>query len=345
MGLELPEHAPERLIDYIGLLMHWNKAFNLTAIRDPREMISKHLLDSLSVQPFIGGGLVADVGSGAGLPGIPLAIALPQTQFVLIDTNGKKTRFLTQAKISLGLDNIEVVHSRVEEYRPDNRFDVIISRAYAGTNDILSSTEHLQGQDTRILVMQGKLDEGFDHDNYRLLESTWLDVYGLDAERHAHLPTCNIRTLFVRPERRFARRVPKSQSCMRLYKSVFDSLGAEFILPDMIRFLKSFLEVAKFYVCFRTYVIRLIVMNEGGSFLHRFEGIKNSGKYLILNPNEFQGFFVVSPNGVGGQPPDRMREVVLFPKPGGSQLTRQQDGVNARRQTAAHTGQTSLHAQ
>ena len=99
MGIELPGPALHKLIDYLGLLSHWNRAFNLTAIRDGEEMLSKHLLDSLAVMPYIGEGLVLDVGSGAGLPGIPLAIAMPQNHFVLIDSNGKKTRFLTQVKI------------------------------------------------------------------------------------------------------------------------------------------------------------------------------------------------------------------------------------------------------
>ena len=192
MGLHFPVEVQQKLVHYIQLIARWNKTFNLTAIRDVEDMVSKHLLDSLVIQPYVEGKTVLDVGSGAGLPGIPLAITSPDKRFVLLDSNGKKTRFLTQAKIELKLDNVEVVHSRVEEYRPDlaadraaaGPFDVIISRAYASTNDILSSTEHLQGPNTRILVMQGKLDEDFDHDNYRLLETTRLAVYGLDAERH-----------------------------------------------------------------------------------------------------------------------------------------------------------------
>ena len=194
MGLEVPEHLPEQLIDFVGLLIHWNKAFNLTAVRDPQEMISKHLLDSLSVLPYIGEGNVIDVGSGAGLPGIPLALAMPDTAFVLNDCNGKKTRFLMQAKIALKLSNVEVVNQRIEEYRPnaDNGktpFDVIIARAYASIDDILSSTSHLQGEDSRILVMQGKLDNHvFDKEQglagYKLSEVHKLNVPGLDAERH-----------------------------------------------------------------------------------------------------------------------------------------------------------------
>ena len=189
MGIELPEPALHKLIDYLGLLSHWNRAFNLTAIRDSEEMLSKHLLDSLAVMPYIGEGLVLDVGSGAGLPGIPLAIAMPQNHFVLIDSNGKKTRFLTQARIALGLDNIEVVKQRVEAYSPmkDNHriyFDAVIARAYASSTEILQNTAHLHKPETRILIMQGRLDESVDVPAYVLKQSHTLNIYGLDAERH-----------------------------------------------------------------------------------------------------------------------------------------------------------------
>jgi 16S rRNA (guanine527-N7)-methyltransferase len=189
MGLHFSVPVQQKLVHYIQLIARWNKAFNLTAIRDVEEMVSKHLLDSLVVQPFIEGETVLDVGSGAGLPGIPFAITSPDKHFVLIDSNGKKTRFLMQAKIDLKLDNIEVVNKRVEDYRPmkDGHriyFDVITARAYATTDDILSSSAHLQDESTRILVMQGKLDEQINSDQYQLLESHVLNVYGLDAERH-----------------------------------------------------------------------------------------------------------------------------------------------------------------
>ena len=189
MGIELPEPALHKLIDYLGLLSHWNRAFNLTAIRDSEEMLSKHLLDSLAVMPYIGEGLVLDVGSGAGLPGIPLAIAMPQNHFVLIDSNGKKTRFLTQVKITLGLDNVEVVNQRVEAYSPirdDHRiyFDAVVARAYASSTEILQNTAHLHKPETRILIMQGKLDESIDVPGYVLKQSHTLNIYGLHAERH-----------------------------------------------------------------------------------------------------------------------------------------------------------------
>jgi 16S rRNA (guanine527-N7)-methyltransferase len=189
MGLHFSIHEQQKLVHYIQLIARWNKAFNLTAIRDVEEMVSKHLLDSLAVQPFVEGKLVLDVGSGAGLPGIPFAITSPDKHFVLLDSNGKKTRFLMQAKIDLKLDNVEVVNKRVEDYRPikDGHriyFDVITARAYATTDDILSSTSHLQDEATHILVMQGKLDERINNDQYELIESHVLDVYGIDAKRH-----------------------------------------------------------------------------------------------------------------------------------------------------------------
>ena len=189
MGLHYSVETQQKLVHYIQLIARWNKTFNLTAIRDVEDMVSKHLLDSLVVQPYLEGDLILDVGSGAGLPGIPFAITSPDKKFVLIDTNGKKTRFLTQAKIDLKLDNVEVIHQRVEDYQPMEEghriyFDVITARAYAATDDILSSTLHLQNKATQIFVMQGKLDEGFNQQQHRLVESHSLDVFGLDADRH-----------------------------------------------------------------------------------------------------------------------------------------------------------------
>ena len=184
LGLALPADTSGRLLDYIELLHRWNRTYNLTAVREPQQMVSKHLLDSLAVLPFIGEDSVVDVGSGAGLPGIPLALARPKQSFVLIDTNSKKTRFMQQAKIALGLKNVEVVHSRVQDYQPGESAPVIIARAYAATDDILASTCHLHGGDTRILVMQGKRDESLNTPGYQIRALHGLDVPGLNAERH-----------------------------------------------------------------------------------------------------------------------------------------------------------------
>lgn len=189
MGLYYSVETQQKLVHYIQLIARWNKTFNLTAIRNVEEMVSKHLLDSLVVQPYVEGKNILDVGSGAGLPGIAFAITSPEKHFVLLDCNGKKTRFLTQAKIELKLENVEVVHSRVEDYMPHDAehriyFDVITARAYATTDEILKSTSHLQDENTSILVMQGKLDEQVSDIGYELVGSHVLDVYGLDAERH-----------------------------------------------------------------------------------------------------------------------------------------------------------------
>lgn len=152
----------ERLLAYLALLSKWNRAYNLTAIRDPQEMVDRHLLDSLSVAPHLerrrkrhGGLRVIDVGTGPGLPGIPLALLHPDSTFFLLDSNGKKTRFLTQVKAELGLGNVTVVHSRVEDYHPEALFDVVIARAFASLADILAGSRHLLAPRGRILAMKG----------------------------------------------------------------------------------------------------------------------------------------------------------------------------------------------
>jgi 16S rRNA (guanine527-N7)-methyltransferase len=190
MQLSLPDGVPEKLIDYLDLLNHWNKAYNLTAIRDPAEMVSKHLLDSLAVLPYLGdASSLIDVGTGAGLPGIPLALCRPNLRVVLNDCVGKKTRFLTQAKLVLGLDNVEVVNQRIEDYRPIEQgraiyFDLVIARAYAASDIIVAGTRHLHHPGTRILVMQGKQDSRLDVAGYRVAEVHTLYIAGLAAERH-----------------------------------------------------------------------------------------------------------------------------------------------------------------
>ncbi|WP_376738969.1 16S rRNA (guanine(527)-N(7))-methyltransferase RsmG [Pseudomonas luteola] len=155
LGVELSDEQVEKLLAYMGLLQKWNKAYNLTAVRDPDEMVSRHLLDSLSVVPHISAGRWLDVGSGGGMPGVPLAILFPESTFTVLDSNGKKTRFLTQAKIELGLDNLQVIHSRVEEFTPDYRFTGIVSRAFSSLADFTNWTRHLGDSLTQWLAMKG----------------------------------------------------------------------------------------------------------------------------------------------------------------------------------------------
>ncbi|MBA1264794.1 16S rRNA (guanine(527)-N(7))-methyltransferase RsmG [Pseudomonas stutzeri] len=157
LGIELSEVQQQQLLGYLALLNKWNKAYNLTAVRDPAEMVSRHLLDSLSVVPHAepGGSRWLDVGSGGGMPGIPLAILFPERHFTLLDSNGKKTRFLTQAKLELKLANVEVIHSRVEQFKPEQPFTDITSRAFSSLEDFANWTRHLSDGTTRWLAMKG----------------------------------------------------------------------------------------------------------------------------------------------------------------------------------------------
>ena len=155
LGVALSETQHSQLLGYLALLIKWNKAYNLTAVRDPDEMVSRHLLDSLSVVPFIDGERQLDVGSGGGMPGIPLAIMFPDMKVTLLDSNGKKTRFLTQVKLELKLDNLEVIHSRAEAFQPEQPFTGIISRAFSSLEDFTQWTRHMGDTNTRWLAMKG----------------------------------------------------------------------------------------------------------------------------------------------------------------------------------------------
>lgn len=186
LELTLTDGQLQRLIDYLGLLHKWNKAFNLTAVRDPQAMVSLHLLDSLSVVPHIAGETLIDVGTGGGLPGVPLAIAFPDRHFTLLDSNGKKTRFLFQVKQALGLDNVAIVHSRVESYQPDTPFDGVISRAFASVHTMIEGCEHLLNPDGHFYAMKGvfpqaELSEVEKH--YIVVASHPLTVPGVEGQR------------------------------------------------------------------------------------------------------------------------------------------------------------------
>ncbi len=159
---ELPFSTEEDLVDqlsaFIDRLVKWNKTFNLTAIRKAEDMVGQHLMDSLSIAPYLSGTRVLDVGSGAGLPGLPLAILYPDKNFILLDSNGKKTRFMTQVVIDLGLANVQVVHARVEEYM-ERRFDHVLCRAFAPLSIIVQKIAHLISENGTLLAMKGRIDE------------------------------------------------------------------------------------------------------------------------------------------------------------------------------------------
>ncbi|HRH80841.1 MAG TPA: 16S rRNA (guanine(527)-N(7))-methyltransferase RsmG [Thiobacillaceae bacterium] len=176
----------DRLLAYLDLLNKWNKTYNLTAIREPERMLTHHLLDSLAVLPFVGRDALLDVGSGAGLPGIPLAISRPDLSITLLDVVGKKCAFMQQACIQLGLANTRVVNERVELWRPEARFGQIISRAYGELDDLVRQTGHLLARGGRWLAMKGNLPQTeLDHlRGARLVEAIRLRVPDLEAERH-----------------------------------------------------------------------------------------------------------------------------------------------------------------
>jgi len=186
--LGLAATLAEPLLAYLRLLARWNATYNLTAIRDPREMLVKHLLDSLAMQAHLDGiGTLADLGTGPGLPGIPLAIARPALQVTLVESNGKKARFLREAVRQLRLGNVHVVESRIEAFDAPVGFDAITARALATLPLILELGGHLLGPDGRLLAMKGVVPQ----DEIAALPRGWrmasmhaLHVPGLDAERH-----------------------------------------------------------------------------------------------------------------------------------------------------------------
>jgi 16S rRNA (guanine527-N7)-methyltransferase len=155
LGLELPRDARDSLLAFLALLEKWNRTHNLTAIRDPLKMVSHHLLDSLAVLPHLPAGSLADVGSGAGLPGIPIAIADPSRAVVLNDSNRKKVAFLRQATIELDVRNARVHAGRVEEWRPGERFAVVISRGFAALAGFCAAARHLVAGDGVLAAMKG----------------------------------------------------------------------------------------------------------------------------------------------------------------------------------------------
>ena len=194
MHLHLSHEIQIKLIEYLFMLKKWNKTYNLTAITDDKKIITHHILDSLAVVPYIDGETILDIGSGAGLPGIPLALALPQKKFVLLDSNHKKTRFLFYVIATLKINNVEIVHQRVETYNPRTskiakEFDIIISRAFSSLKEMFNKTKELCGSRCNLLAMKGKtptkeVEEINREEINKQIIVYNLDVPGLNEERH-----------------------------------------------------------------------------------------------------------------------------------------------------------------
>ncbi len=191
-GLKYPPSLRQKIIVYIALMIKWNRSFNLTSVRQPKDIIPRHILDSLSILPFLTGKRVLDVGSGAGLPGIPLSIFSPEHHFVLIDSRNKKTRFLLQARQALNLNNVEVINQCVEDYQAEAPFDCIMARAFSDVPTLLQKTEHLSTRGTRFLIMKGAYPRAELVDlptGFTVQEVKPLMVPGLQAERHVVIVT------------------------------------------------------------------------------------------------------------------------------------------------------------
>jgi 16S rRNA (guanine527-N7)-methyltransferase len=188
LAVPLPPEASERLLAYITLLHKWNRVYNLTAIRAPQQMLSHHLLDSLAVLPCLPSAKsIADIGTGPGLPGIPLAVARPETAVALVESNHKKATFLTQAKLELKLDNVQVICERVEAFQPPEKFGVVISRAFSDLAEFVGLARHLCAPGGVLAAMKGL----YPHEELAALpgdvtvEKVFpVKVPGLEAERH-----------------------------------------------------------------------------------------------------------------------------------------------------------------
>lgn len=188
LGLnEITASQRDRLVRFVSLIHKWNKAYNLTSVREPEQMMVKHILDSLAVKPFVTERNVVDVGTGPGLPGIPLAIVLPDVQFTLLDSLGKRVRFMKQALYDMGVENAAPIQSRVEAHNPQQPYDAVISRAFASLKDMLHWCEHLVDSQGKFLALKGQfpqseIDEVSDH--FQIDKVNTLSVPGLEGERH-----------------------------------------------------------------------------------------------------------------------------------------------------------------
>lgn len=183
----IAEKMQEQLLAYLELLSKWNQVHNLTAITDPKEMVMLHILDSLSINRFLHGKEIIDVGTGAGLPGIPLAIIHPERQFTLVDSNNKRTLFLNQVIYELQIKNVHVFHARVEDFHPERCFDSIVSRAFASLREMVLATAHLACHEGQFLAMKGTYPEVEIQEvpeDFRVMSVHALRINGLNAERH-----------------------------------------------------------------------------------------------------------------------------------------------------------------
>jgi len=193
-GVDLGSAQKSMLLSYLALLEHWNKAYNLTGVKSPADMISRHLLDSLAIAPYINGRRLLDAGTGAGLPGIPLAIAQPGLEVTLLDSSGKKIRFLNHVRRQLGLENIHPVQQRLESFSPETCFEGIVSRAFSDLSSFARAARHLVPASAQLLAMKGRFPESELRqlpDWVRVKSIEKLMVPGLQEDRHLVIMSVN----------------------------------------------------------------------------------------------------------------------------------------------------------
>ena len=186
LSFNVPDGLADQLQRYLRMLAKWNKAYNLTAIRSPDEILSHHILDSLIIAPYIEGPRILDVGTGPGFPGLPLAMMMPDQHFILLDSNSKKTRFVNQVVLELGLGNVEVINNRVENYVPEQNVNSVVSRAFSSLDEFVRKTSRFCVKKGLLIAMKGRypteelqaLDPNMDH------EVIELQVPDLNEERH-----------------------------------------------------------------------------------------------------------------------------------------------------------------
>lgn len=185
--IELTDGQKQQLLAYVGLLHKWNKAYNLTSVRDPEQMLIRHIMDSIVVNPYLKGEKFIDVGTGPGLPGIPLAIVRPEAQFTLLDSLGKRIRFIRQVLHEVGITNVNPVQSRVEEFSTPDCFDGVISRAFASLQDMVSWCHHLPAENGKFYALKGVISEDEIKqipDGFQVKDIIRLNVPELEGERH-----------------------------------------------------------------------------------------------------------------------------------------------------------------
>ncbi|MGL4474081.1 MAG: 16S rRNA (guanine(527)-N(7))-methyltransferase RsmG [Shewanella sp.] len=186
-GLDVTPKQQEQLLNFVGMLDKWNKAYNLTSVRDPKQMLIRHIMDSLVVSPYLEGERFIDVGTGPGLPGIPLAIINPDKQFFLLDSLGKRIRFQKQVAFELGLTNITSIESRVEAFDPEQKFDGVLSRAFASVTDMLTWCHHLPTDNGCFYALKGQLNEqemASIPAGFKLIDTIELVLPDLNEQRH-----------------------------------------------------------------------------------------------------------------------------------------------------------------